>query len=388
MNIKLELGGTKRLAAGHPWVRREDLSRFSPPPLAGTAVRLQDNLGNFLGHAVSQGPQSRIPYLILSLARHADFDEAFFADLIEQALAARSTQSRASETFQRLVHGEADGLPGVFCDRVGTKLLLSYESPGLAAFAAPIEKALLSQAAPEVLWRRMGTGAWEVAHGKARQTKFSAERSGLAFQIRLDEAESCDFPPEASADWERVREFGIAGEALCVFSRFGAWPAALAQAGATKISCLDRDEAAHARAKESWKLSGLKEALFETESGDAFARLEAMKGKGLRKFEVLCLDPPAESHSPHGRFLAAKQLPALLERSLALAAPSCILLLSMRQGLLSAANIEGHVAQGAQRAGLKLETLALQRAAPDFPELEGFPEGRGRFWQAWKISVR
>jgi 23S rRNA (cytosine1962-C5)-methyltransferase len=387
MNIKLELAGTKRLAAGHPWVRREDLSRFAQPPTAGALVRLQDSMGNFLGHAVSDGPSSAIPYRVLSRSRHPQFDAAYFAGCVERALGKRPSLAKEAKApkdeLRRLIHGEADELPGVFCDRVGSSLLLQYSSPGMLAFSSFIEDALLAQAKSRVLWRK-SFGPWQNVHGRAEQRSFSAWRAGLKFMVRLDDPEEpYDFEPEAAADFERLSELGPGAEALCVFSRRGAWPAALGLSGAKKVLCLERDPAQVALAQENLELNHFTGCAFEMEAGDAFSRLDRLKEK--RQFNSVMVDAPTQSKTTHGRFNAAKQLPGLAARALALVESGGWAAFSLKCGLISPATFQGAISQGAREAGVGLESLALRRFPKDMPVLEGFAEGQGRLWQAWKV---
>ena len=384
MNIKLELAGTKRLASGHPWVRREDLSRSAPPPEAGELVRLQDSMGNFLGHPVSEGPRSA-SLTGLSRSRHPEFNAAYFASVVEQALARRGPMPiKAKQGMQRLIHGEADALPGVFCDQAGDTLLLEYKSPGLLAFAKSIEEALISQAKPKTMWKR-AFGPWENVLGKAQGLKLSTERQGLRYMLRLDLDEPSDFELEASSDMERLKILGVKGEALSVFSGRGSWPAALAAAGAQKVLCLDRDAESNARAAESLGMNAFPQGTFEFEAGDAFAKLDKLKGK--RSFQAICVDSPQESKSPHGRFNAAKQLPHLAERALSLAEPGGLAIFSLRRGLISVPTFLGAIKQGAAAAGVALETAATHKAPADFPDLDGFDEAQARLWQAFSVKA-
>jgi 23S rRNA G2069 N7-methylase RlmK/C1962 C5-methylase RlmI len=202
--------------------------------------------------------------------------------------------------------------------------------------------------------------------------------------VRLDDPESpYDFELEAGADFGRLSELGPGTEALCVFSRRGAWPAAFGLAGAKKVLCLERDPAQVALAQENLGLNQFAGCAFEMEPGDAFSRLDRLKGK--RQFNSVMVDAPTQSKTAHGRFNAAKQLPGLAARALALVESGGLAAFSLQHGLISQATFQGAISQGAQEAGVALESLALRRFPADMPALEGFSEGQGRLWQAWKV---
>jgi len=127
-------------------------------------VRLQDSLGNFLAHAVSDGPRAAVPYRILSRERHPEFNAAFFEAAVETALRRRRAPDAGG---YRPAPDPWRGRPSarVFCDRHGTALLLEIQSPGMQTQAAVIEEALWQQASPKSLWVKLN-GAWERVRGE------------------------------------------------------------------------------------------------------------------------------------------------------------------------------------------------------------------------------
>ncbi len=282
----------------------------------------------------------------------------------------------------RLIHGEADQLPGVFCDRVGSTLLLEIKSPGMAAFEPLIIEALKSKAACQAIWSRRN-GRWETVFSKERKAAppvVVASRAGLKFRVRLDaESGPYDFEPGESARWAQVAAVAPGQEALSAFSRLGMWQAVLALAKCPKILCLDRDPKARELASENMALNAFDPGIFETDGGDAFQRLDAMP-KGAKRFGVLVADSPAQSKSPHGRYLASKQLPELASRVFRSAQNGAHAFFRLRSGGMSRATFLGCLLQGAAEAGLAFESLPSPSAPLDFPEFDAFPEGQAGLW--------
>src|SRR3989440_10841814 len=116
--VKLSRRGLERLRAGHVWVYRADLR--APAELkGGEVVRLVDDRGWFVGKAF-YGKQSQISVRLLT-REDEPIDEAFFARRLAQARALREAAAPDPELRHagRVVHGEADLLPGLGGDRDG-----------------------------------------------------------------------------------------------------------------------------------------------------------------------------------------------------------------------------------------------------------------------------
>ncbi|MEL7182107.1 MAG: RlmI/RlmK family 23S rRNA methyltransferase, partial [Pseudomonadota bacterium] len=108
----------KRVRHGHPWVYIDDLvlDRRSRAIPAGQIVELQDANRAPLGCAAIN-LTSRIGARVLDTDPDAAIDRDWIAARIAAAAAHRDTLYAAP--FYRLVHAEADGLPGVVIDRFG-----------------------------------------------------------------------------------------------------------------------------------------------------------------------------------------------------------------------------------------------------------------------------
>src|SRR5207248_4942676 len=121
--VALSRRGLERLRSGHVWVYRSDVR--APGALqGGEVVRLVDERGWFAGKAF-YGKQSQISVRLLT-REEEPIDEAFFARRLEQAKALREAAAPDPELRHagRVVHGEADLLPGLVVDRYGDCLVM------------------------------------------------------------------------------------------------------------------------------------------------------------------------------------------------------------------------------------------------------------------------
>lgn len=368
MNLKLNLQGTKRVAAGYPWIGVKELEHFKELPPAGTVLRLQDAMGNFLAHAVCEGPQAPLVCRVLSRQRHPAFDAPYFAGLMEQALRRRKAMW-PERSGLRVIHGEMDELPGVFCERHEQKLFLRIESPGMEAFRGPIEEALKEQCPGLSILRREAEG-WLPGRGEALEEKLPSRVAGLAFWVRRREVEAADFDLEQRLNYARLMDFSLKGESLVVFARRGAWGLAALKAGCRSTLCLERDSAQIRAAQENAELNGMTER-FEAQQGDALERVERLIEEG-RRFDFIMGELPREASSSRLNFKAPRHGASLVGRLGQLLKEGGIAAFSVASGALSATAFQAMLERGFERQKYGMELAAASRKAEDFPELPGF----------------
>ena len=108
----------RRRAPGHPWAYADEivLDRRTRAVPAGAVVEVQDAERRPIGTAAFNGG-SKIALRMLDADPAAEIGVEWFARRLARALELRRTLYDAP--FYRLVHAEADGLPGVVIDRFG-----------------------------------------------------------------------------------------------------------------------------------------------------------------------------------------------------------------------------------------------------------------------------
>jgi len=141
-----------RLAEGHVWIYRSDVA--APANLSGgEVVRLADERGWFLGKAF-YGSRSQIAVRLLT-REDEPVDEQFFVHRLAQAIALRDVVRPDPERRQaaRLVHGEADLLPGLIVDRyadcLSMQTLIEATDARRELFASLLERLLAPRAIVE-----------------------------------------------------------------------------------------------------------------------------------------------------------------------------------------------------------------------------------------------
>ncbi len=126
---------------GAPWVYDNELvmDRRTKSIPAGSIARLEDEERRFLA-LVAVNPNSRIVARVLDRDPDAQIDQAWFEARLTAALAHRETLF--DQPFYRLVHAEADGLPGVVIDRFGDTAVVQPNAAWADVMIAPLCAAL------------------------------------------------------------------------------------------------------------------------------------------------------------------------------------------------------------------------------------------------------
>src|SRR3546814_6935845 len=140
-SVTVKPHGQKRLDHGHPWVYSNevemDAAAKAVPP--GGLVRLCDAQGRYRATAFF----NRHPLIaarVLTRDETVAIDTEFLTRRLRRALALR--ERLLGVPCYRLVHAEADGLPGVIIGRFGDALTLQVNTAGMELLTPPLIDAL------------------------------------------------------------------------------------------------------------------------------------------------------------------------------------------------------------------------------------------------------
>jgi hypothetical protein len=146
--------GAARARSGHPWVYRSDVAEAGGE--VGDVVPVFGRKGNLLGHAF-YNLGSEIT-LRIATRRDEPVDETWFRARIEEALSSRDSFEIDGDAY-RLLHAEADGIPGLVVDRYGDYLVLQVGSAAVEKRLDWIVGALADLVSPRGLLLRGDSAA-------------------------------------------------------------------------------------------------------------------------------------------------------------------------------------------------------------------------------------
>ncbi len=379
--ITLREGKERSLLRRHPWVFQGSIAKGGAD--AGETVRVQDAAGRFLAWAAFS-PSSMIRVRVWSFDEAERIDEAFFERRIARALGLRARLPIASDGV-RLVHGEADGLPGLIVDRYGDLLSAQFLSAGTERWKGVIVDLLLAATGCTRLYERSDSGVRKL-EGLAPATGWLRGEGGTEVTIRehgwkltLDVAEGhktgfyLDQRDNRKLFADTVKHFGLQRVLNCYCYTGGFSVAALA-GGAQRVVSVDSSAPALARATAHAALNGFDASRHEARDADVNQTLRDALKNG-ESFDAIVLDPPKFAPSAAHAERAARAYKDINRLALRLLAPGGALFTFSCSGGVGPELFHKIVAGAAMDAGVDGAIYARVAAAPDHPQTLVFPEG-------------
>ncbi|MEN9781375.1 MAG: class I SAM-dependent rRNA methyltransferase, partial [Burkholderiaceae bacterium] len=379
--IRLREGKDRALLRHHPWVFDGAIAKGGGD--SGETVRVESAEGRFLGWAAFS-PKSRIRARVWSFDESERIDAAFFARRIARAVAARSRCAIDSDAL-RLVHAEADGLPGLVVDRYGDTLVAQFGSAGAERFKGVIADALLAHTGLARLYERSDASARELeglspATGWLRgegATELTLREHG--WRLTLDVASGhktgyyLDQRDNRRKFFETVQRLKLQRVLNCYCYTGGFSVAALA-GGAGAVTSIDSSGPALERARAHVALNGLDASRADFIDADVNGSLRRFLDEG-RTFDAIVLDPPKLAPTVAHAERAARAYKDINRLALKLLEPGGVLFTFSCSGGVSADLFHKIVASAGADAGVDGYITERLGAAPDHPMTLAFPEG-------------
>lgn len=367
------------LKRGFPWVYDNQLvtDRRTKALAPGSVVTLEDAERQPMATATIN-PNSKIIARLLDPDPATVIDADWLRAKVRRALSLRETLYDAP--FYRLIHAEADGMPGTVVDRFGDALVIQPN-------AAWIDMRLDEFA--EVL--REVTGATTLvknAQGRARALEGLDDSSavlsgaldgpvpvpmnGATYMADLEGGQKTGLFYDQRPNHAFVARLSRGRDVLDVFSHVGGFALAALAAGASSALSVDGSEAALALAEAGAKASGVADR-FATRKGDAFDVLSALADEDLRFGVVIC-DPPAFAPTKAARDAGLRAYEKIARLAAPLVEPDGYLTLCSCSGAADLAAFQAASTRGIGRAGRDMQLLRTGQAGPDHPRLPALAE--------------
>jgi len=371
--VRVSADAARALRHVRPWVWRKDV--LDPPAApGGWVVAVVDPRGQPAGQALWA---ERSPLALRLLTRRPPSEEpvdaVWFKTRLQAAIARRATMGREA---LRLVHAEADGLPGLFVDRYRDRLVVQTLSEGMdtrkEALAATLEELT---GAVQVVCRDDGSGRdfeqlpreTRVLRG-VRDTEAEWREGDSVFRTDLLKDMKTGAFLDQAENHLRAGELGR-GRALDAFSYHGGFALALA-ARCDSVLALEQDPAAAARLAENVRRNGRRNV--EVREANAFDVLHQLD-RGER-FDSVVLDPPGLAKRKEGPRTAMRAYRELNVRALRLLRPGGLLVTCSCSGKVKPPDFEEMLLGAADDVRRPIQILERRGPASDHPALGGLPE--------------
>ncbi len=368
ITARLKKGKDAAIRSGFPWVYAGELTESSEWLLApaGSLVRIEDHKGVFIGIA-TLSPKSAIACRMLSMKNEA-IDEAFFAQRFQAALARR--QKLFAEPYYRLVHSEADFLPGLLVDRYGAVLVVQVGTAGMEALKPHWLGALMQLLAPQAVVLKNDSGARKLEGLKQEVVLGSGEIAGRVQLVENQLIYLADLLHGQKTGWfydqrdnrRMVAELAAGKTFLDVYSHSGGFGLLAAKHGA-RTMLVDSSKLALELAGEAAAINGLSVEMLQ---GDAMRLMQQLHAQGKR-YEVVSADPPAFVKSKKDIAAGMKGYEKVAAHAAALVAPGGLLFMASCSHHASRGAFNNAVLEGVKKAGRSAEILKQTGASVDHP---------------------
>ncbi len=368
----------RRLKAGHPWAFSNELAttpdhRKWPP---GAPVRLEgDDKWRYGTWAFN--PHSLIAARLLDRDPAVAIDAAWVRGRVEAAAALRARV--CDSPFHRLVHAEADGLPGLVVDRFGDVAVVQANTAAADRLLPEITAALLAILPLRAIVARNDSAARlqeglsqhvTLLHGDAAQVE--VVEGGVRFGVDPLAGQKTGFFFDQRPNRDRVAALAGNARVLDVFCHTGAFGLRAAASGAAAVTLVDSSAPALEHASAAAEANGLGDRV-STRRGDAFDVMAELAAAGER-FDVVVCDPPAFAKSRKDAEAGLRAYNRMTRLAAPLVAPGGFLFVASCSHHAPVDAFTAQVAAALHRARRDARVLFTGGAGPDHPVHPNLPE--------------
>lgn len=383
LSVSAKAEGSVR--AGHPWVYEDEITATSGTPVNGALVDVVSQKGRYLGTGFYNG-NSKIRVRVLSTNANDRFDKAFWHRRICYALDYRRTVMGADFKCCRLIFGEADGIPGMTCDRFENVLSVEIACLGTELIKETLYGLLLAELALrgeqiDVIYERNEL-ALRDKEGLPREKGYYygsgnghviITENGIKYDVDYINGQKTGFFLDQKYNRLAIGRIASGKTVLDCFTHTGAFALNCAAGGANSVTAVDVSADALNTAAHNAALNGL-EGKVSFVKRDVFELLTEAEASKARPWDLIILDPPAftKSSSTVGKAIGGyreinKKAMKLLPRGGYLATCSCSHFMTdslFRKMLKSAA----------EEASVSLKQIEARTQSPDHPIMWSVPE--------------
>ena len=378
--IRLKPGREKSVHRRHPWVFSGAVESEVDANQPGQTVRVESSAGKFLGFA-AWSPKSQIRLRFWSFKEQDQIDENFIHFRLQKALSNRSSSDLASNA-KRLVHGEADGLPGLIVDQYNQVLVLQILSVGMEYWREILIQQLIKLTGLECVFERSDAEVRRL-EGLERQCgailgepspNCSIQEHGLEYYIDVENGQKTGFYLDQRANRAKIQEISHSKEVLNCFCYTGGFSLNALRGGAKFVTSIDSSGQALQMAKLNTKTNGLPEEKTEWIEADVFASLRKFRDQG-RNFDLIILDPPKFAPTKQNVEKASRAYKDINLLAMKLLNEGGLLATFSCSSAISPELFKKILASSAEDARQDFSILDNFSADQDHPHLLSFPEG-------------
>lgn len=382
--IRFQPARHKRVANGHPWVYSNEIVMDGAAKTleAGCIATFVAHDGTHLGWG-SFNPRTLIAGRIFDRTPLGEPDEDWFAARFSRALALRTRL--VPEPYYRLIHAEADGLPGLIVDRFGPTLCLQANTAGMDRLLPTICAALDRVLDPQTIIAHnessvrtlegvpLVTTVLKGHKPSGEKTKPEMLReNGIAYYADLWSGQKTGWYFDQRDNHALAARYAADQDVLDLYCHAGGFGLLAAKAGARRVVGVDSSQNALDLAAQGAVANGV-ESRCVWHRADVFDDLEK-RIAAKEKYGLVLADPPPFVKSRKDLAAGARGYRKVTRLAAGVTASGgCLAVMSCSHNMTQDLLIEeiGRGLSEARRTGRILHTLS---AAPDHPTHPLLPE--------------
>jgi 23S rRNA (cytosine1962-C5)-methyltransferase len=380
-SIRLREGKERSLQRRHPWIFESAIAKGSAD--SGETVRVDSHDGKFLGWAAFS-PTSKIRARVWSFDEAQRIDAPFFIAACAHSIRARARFDIKSDSM-RLIHGDADGLPGLIVDRYGDTLVAQFLSSGVERWKDVLADALLAETGLTKLYERSDASSraleglpestgWLRGSG---EVELVLQEHDWQLGLNIAEGHKTGFYLDQRDSRKRFADYAQRlkfQRVLNCFCYTGGFTVAALSGGAAHVTSIDSSAPAIEKAAANVALNGFAADRATFMDADVNASLRQFIADG-KTFDAIVLDPPKFAPTVAHAERAARAYKDINRLAFKLLEPGGVLFTYSCSGGISADLFHKIVAGAGMDAQVDGFIVERMGGAPDHPMTINFPEG-------------
>ncbi len=295
--VVLKKIGVEKLKSFNPWIYYNEIKKIPKNIEKGEVVEIFSPEGKFLGTGYIN-TESKITVRILSFFKRVSFDKNLLAERIKKAFKKRKPLLSKTNSF-RVVHSEADSLPGLIIDYYDGYVSIQINTAGMETVRHEILEAILEVLPVKGIYEKSDKNSRKkegletsekVLYGNIPE-EITVKENNTSFIVNLKEGQKTGFFLDQRKNREIVASFIKKGfSVLDLFSNTGGFGIYAAKNGAEYVKFVDISENAVKQIEKNCEINGL--SSYNIVKADVFDFLKEEKKKGAI-YDLIIIDPPS-----------------------------------------------------------------------------------------------
>ena len=391
LTITIKEGKEKLLLKHHPWVFSGAIGKTEGSGSGFAKVLSHD--GSFIAYGYYD-EKSHIILHLISWNEDEVLDEDHIRSLVRKAVLRRKELlGMKGTTCLRLIHGEADFLPGIAADCYGREIRIIVSSRFADCFLPEIAEELCTLLHPSVI-EAVTDKAFASLEGlseKIRTFKEGKECSedtarpnvrfiedGILYEAAPGKGQKSGFYCDQRDNRRIVEEYARGRKVLDLFSYTGAFTLHALRGGAVSVDAVDSSESAlrhllyqvHINEDEDVLPEGSREKVTIT-AADCFEHIRKARGG---EYDMMILDPPKLAKTKASLENAMKAYKDLNRIAMMKIKDNGIIATFSCSAAMTRENFRLMLSWAASDAGVEIQILRTLSAGEDHPVRLSFPE--------------